>query len=165
MPTATKPAIKIADEIWIATALLHKENPQADDFSIEEILDRVHREAICGLPRPGVYPHIVHHAVANRPASPNRPRVLIETSEGRRRLFHKGDPYHPEREGSKTMPEAADLPPRYRELLTWFQGWTEEKVRDAIRNDPLLSLRGSGKHIWADEYADDYVNRLRDGWE
>ncbi|MGZ4846138.1 MAG: hypothetical protein ACXV75_15630 [Candidatus Angelobacter sp.] len=28
--------------------------------------------------------------------------------------------------------------------------------------DPLLSLNGSGKHIWADEHADEYVNRLRD---
>jgi hypothetical protein len=165
MPTAIKPALKIADEIWIATALLHKENSDAEDFSIEDILQRVRKEAICGSPRPGVYPHIVHHAVANRPASPNRRRVLFETSEGRRRLFLEGDPYHPEREGSKTIPVADDLPPRYRGLLTWFEGWSEDRVQKAIKNDPLLSLRGSGRHIWADEHADEYVNRLRDDWE
>jgi len=28
-----------------------------------------------------------------------------------------------------------------------------------------LQARGSGKHIWADEHADQYVNRLRDDWE
>jgi hypothetical protein len=26
-------------------------------------------------------------------------------------------------------------------------------------------LRGSGKHIWADEDADTYIRRLREGWE
>jgi hypothetical protein len=30
---------------------------------------------------------------------------------------------------------------------------------------PLLSLRESGKRLWANEPADDYVRRLREGWE
>jgi len=30
-------------------------------------------------------------------------------------------------------------------------------------NDPILALRGSGKELWADEHADDYVRRLRRG--
>ena len=30
--------------------------------------------------------------------------------------------------------------------------------------DPLLSLANSGKKIWRDEHADDYVRRLREGW-
>lgn len=29
--------------------------------------------------------------------------------------------------------------------------------------DPLLALIGSGKDLWADEHADDYVRRLREG--
>ncbi|MGC2323021.1 MAG: hypothetical protein WA463_10360 [Terriglobales bacterium] len=29
--------------------------------------------------------------------------------------------------------------------------------------DPLLSLRGSGKRLWAQEHADDCVRRLREG--
>jgi uracil-DNA glycosylase len=32
-------------------------------------------------------------------------------------------------------------------------------------NDPLVALRGSGKELWADEHADQYVRRLRQGWE
>jgi hypothetical protein len=36
---------------------------------------------------------------------------------------------------------------------------------NAIDDDPLLALRGSGKEIWADEHADEYVRRLRDGWD
>jgi len=31
--------------------------------------------------------------------------------------------------------------------------------------DPLLELLGSGRELWADEHADEYVRRLRDGWE
>jgi len=31
--------------------------------------------------------------------------------------------------------------------------------------DPLLALRGSGKYTWADEHADDYIRRLREGWK
>lgn len=27
--------------------------------------------------------------------------------------------------------------------------------------DPLIRLIGSGKHIWADEHADEYVENLR----
>jgi len=32
-------------------------------------------------------------------------------------------------------------------------------------SDPLLALRGSGTKLWADEHADEYVRRLREGWE
>ena len=35
----------------------------------------------------------------------------------------------------------------------------------AIQTDPLLALYGSGKKLWADEHADEYVKRLREGWE
>ena len=31
--------------------------------------------------------------------------------------------------------------------------------------DPILALRGTAKATWADEDADAYVERLRQGWE
>lgn len=31
-------------------------------------------------------------------------------------------------------------------------------------SDPILALRGTGREIWADEDADAYVRRLREGW-
>jgi hypothetical protein len=34
-----------------------------------------------------------------------------------------------------------------------------------IDDDPLLRLIGSGKDLWADEHADEYVRRLREGWD
>jgi hypothetical protein len=42
-----------------------------------------------------------------------------------------------------------------------YNGWME--VSDNL--DPLLALFGSGKDVWADERADEYVRRLRLDWE
>lgn len=157
--------VKVADEVWVCTALLHRERPEAADFSIEEIVERVRSEGLVEPLRPGVYVHVVLHCVANRPPNPGRYRMLFESQEGRRRLFHTGDPYHPDREGAKITPRPEDLPERYAELLKWYREWDRGQMHDRIENDPLLSLRGSGKHIWADEHADEYVRRLREGWE
>ena len=60
--TLTK--VKVADEIWIALALLHRENPEAPDFLIEEIVDRARREGLHEPLRAGVYVR----AVLLRPA-------------------------------------------------------------------------------------------------
>ncbi len=157
--------IKVADEVWIATALLHREQPQRDDFSIEEIVNRAAREGISGVNRPGVYVHVVQHCVANRPPNPGRYRMLFETSPGRRRLFRKGDPYHSEREGAKEIPNQEDIPAEYRSLLDWYRDWSAEAADSRLATDPLLALAGSGKRLWSAEHADEYVRRLREGWE
>ena len=41
--------IKVADEIWLATSLLHVENPERPDFSVIEIVERVMSEAVENL--------------------------------------------------------------------------------------------------------------------
>jgi hypothetical protein len=165
MAIVSQTQIKVADEVWITTALLHRDHPDQSDFEIEEIVQRAAKEAGKEPLRPGVYVHIVQHCVANRAPNPGRYRMLVETSPGRRRLFRIGDSYDPAREGSKTTPEREDMPEKYRELLNWYYGWGRESIEDRIKNDPLLALRGSGKHIWADEHADEYIRRLREGWE
>jgi hypothetical protein len=38
------------------------------------------------------------------------------------------------------------------------------KESNTAESDPLLQLRGSGKHLWAGEQAYDYVGRVREGW-
>jgi len=162
---ATSAKLKVADEVWVAAALLHREDPKAIDFTVEQIVHRARREGLHELLRPGVYVHAVQHCVANRPPNPGRYRMLFETRGGRRRLFREGDPYHPDREGAKKIPRAEDLPENYVDLLAWYREWSRNSAEDAIKNDPLLSLRGSGRHLWADEHADEYVRRLREGWE
>ena len=165
MAVVTKSCIKVADEVWIAAALLHREQPAQPDFTVEEIVERAMREGIGGPIRPGVYVHIVQHCVANRPPNPGRYRMLLETINGRRRLFRKGDTYHPAREGAKITPNTEDIPAAYRGLLAWYRDWCSAAINCAPETDPLLSLAGSGKYLWADEHADDYVQRLREGWE
>ena len=158
-------SLKVADEVWIAAALLHREHAQACDFSIEEIVDRARREGLHEPLRPGVYVHVVQHCVANRPPNPGRYRMLVETSEGRRRLFRIGDAYHPDRQKGKIFPDPGDLPHQYEGLLGWYSDWSRNSRPDSDESDPLLRLRGTGAHLWADETPDDYVERLREGWE
>jgi hypothetical protein len=157
--------LKVADEVWIATALLHREHPKQPDFSIEQIVERAQKEGLHQPLRPGVYVHVVQHCVANRPPAPGRYRMLIETSEGRRRLFRKGDTFHSQREDGKITPNRDDLPPGYSGLLNWYDEWSSTGGANPKKEDPLLSLRGSGKQLWASEHADDYVRRSREGWE
>jgi hypothetical protein len=166
MTTTRSPhGMKVADEVWLAVALLHREKPERADFSIDEIMERATREAGNEPLRPGVYVHVVQHCVANRPPNPGRYRMLFETSPGRRRLFRIGDAYDPARERAKMVPEQDELPQRYRQLLDWYRDWSAATAKKRSAEDPLLALRGSGKHLWADEHADEYVRRLREGWE
>jgi len=165
--TAINTRVKLADEVWVATALLHRKHQDRFDFSIEEIMEsarQMWRESIGPL-RPGFYVHVVQHCVANRPPNPGRHRILVETGPGRRRLFRRGDYYHPEREGAKTTPKREDLPHGYNGLLGWYRDWCTVAANTAHERDPLLALRGSGKDLWADEHADEYVRRIREGWE
>jgi hypothetical protein len=165
MSIVSKVHVKVADEVWIAAALLHRDQPALPDFTVEEIVDRARREALAGSIRPGVYVHVIQHCVANRPPNPGRYRMLFETSPGRRRLFRKGDAYHPQREGAKVTPNPEEIPDQYRGLLAWYREWCSGATRSASEVDPLLSLIGSGQLLWADERADEYVRRLREGWQ
>jgi hypothetical protein len=165
MSTAIAHEIKVADEVWIAAALLQKENPQQTDFSVDEIVERARRERLHEPLRPGVYIHAQMHCVANRPPNPGRYRMLFETAPGRRRLFRPGDPYDQRREGSKIIPKPDDIPEHYRLLLNWYTEWSKSQPAKEGRFEALFKLFGSGRDLWADEHADHYVNRLREGWE
>ena len=76
-----------------------------------------------------------------------------------------GDAYPPEREGGKITLETDALPHGYTGLLQWYQEWRQTLARAEVNQDGIPGLRGSGKELWADEHADDYVRRLREGWE
>jgi len=163
MPVAHR--LKVADEVWIATALLHREQPAREDFSIKEIVERAREEGLSEVLRAGVYVHAIQHCVANRPPNPARYRMLFETGPNRRRLYRPGDHFHPARHGGKCVPIATQLPGKYRPLLTWHATAYGGKSPRAAGADPLLAMKGSGKALWAKEHADRYVGRLRRGWQ
>jgi hypothetical protein len=160
----TTQQIKVADEVWVATALLHHENPSREDFTLREIEERAAQEGLIDERRRGVYIHILQHCVANRPPNPNDYRMLYQSRSKHRRLFRIGDSYDPQRRG-KITPEIEEIPSQYAYLLKWYEDWSRSQVERAIHSDPLLALYGSGKSLWADEHADEYVARLRAGWE
>jgi hypothetical protein len=110
-------SILVADEAWLATALLHREHPDAEDFSLDDIRDRARREFHDN--RPGVWQHIVSHCVASNRPNPAQYRMLHGSARGRRRLYRPGDPVHPERKG-KIYPDRSAIPERYRSLVDWY---------------------------------------------
>ena len=114
-------SVKVADEVWVATALLHRENPGRDGFSVSEIVDRASRERLTERIRPGVPVHAYQHCVANRRPNPGNYRMLYALTNGYRRLFRTGDSYHPYRDGGKMTPLPGDLPPAYTHLLEWYR--------------------------------------------
>ena len=116
--------IKVADEVWVATAALHRRHPDREDFSVSEIVAQAEAENATGAGslRPGVQIHAYLHCVANRRPNPARLRMLTETSRGRRRLYKPGDPCHPERRNGKQVPARNEVPAAYGELIDWYSG-------------------------------------------
>ena len=155
--------LKVADEVWIATALLHRENPTADDFTVLEIVDRAVKENITGkLRRGSLMAHANTHCVANRNPDPAQLRMLFETKKpNRRRLFREGDKTDPKRHG-KTAPKPDEIPEKYRNLLDWYE--TEYAPTQQRWLQSAFDLIGVGKETFRGVDIDEYVRSLREGW-
>lgn len=121
----------IANEIWIAAALLQHEGRA--DFSVSEIIDRVLREPLDEY-RPGLQVHASNHCVASKAPNPSQHRFLHETGRGRRRLFRAGDNFHPNRSKGRTHPTADELPEKYRYLIDWYENEYNGHSKGASRN-------------------------------
>jgi hypothetical protein len=113
--------IKVADEVWIGLALLHKEHPEQKSFRANEIVDRVFEEHLYERLRPGVAIHVSLHCVANKRPNPGNYRMLYVLEDGTRRLFKKSDDFHPYREGGKMVPRKDDIPAKYWPLIDWWE--------------------------------------------
>lgn len=166
--TSVKPSrleIKVADEVFVATALLHREHPEREDFTISEIVERAARENLSGDLRPGVRVHASLHCVANRAPNPARLRMLYATGERTRRLLLATDDVHPQRTG-KIWPEPSDIPPRYAGLIDWAkQRYQKAGPRPKRWLEGVLQMRGLGRELWRGIDADEYVRELRQHWE
>lgn len=160
----------LADRIWIAVALLHRDSPDCEDFSTEQIRAKFRETGLSlGTKPSSVAAHLKQHLVANVPASSTPYRMMFETRPGYLRLFRPGDYTDPSRTQrqrlSKHMPKREEVPPQYYPLLDWYGEWSKQhpaSEEPSWEDDPLIRLTGSGKHIWADEHADEYINRLRE---
>src|ERR1700722_15657519 len=157
-------SIRVADEAWLALAVLQYEHPERESFSAKEILDRVKAEQVNPELRPGVQVHIYLHNVANAEPNSAKYRMFYKLADDSYRLFRPTDAAHPARKG-KMIPERDELPLKYHYLLDWYaHEYCGKHSATNEDDDPILKMRGVGKEIWADTNADDYVQSLRSDW-
>jgi hypothetical protein len=151
----------VADAVWIGTALLHREHPEAPDFLPGQIIARIRQENLPLDAQPSsLNAHISQHCVANIPRSTGRYRMLFATSGPRRRLFRPGDPHDAQRTG-KVTPSLDEVPAKYHALIDWYEReWSRPSARD-----PLAALAAKYRDLWKPVDADKYVRELREGWE
>lgn len=188
MTQALSSQITCAAEVFLATAMLHREQPARPDFLIQEIIQKAAELDIAGEIRSGVSVHASQHCVANRAPNPAKLRMLYATGKHTRRLLMAGDEIHPERTG-KIFPDPGEIPEKYLPLLEWAKERYDRAAKDRDVGTPiewrsdagsvdspspeaprrhlegLLSLRLAGAHLANGEDPDDYIKRLREGWE
>jgi hypothetical protein len=162
----TKTAIKVADEVFIATALLHREFPDRAEFTQSEIVRRAERENLYGELRRGVAVHVSLHCVANKAPNSCTYQMLYATANGNRRLLLPGDDRHPGRTG-KTFPDLEEVPLQYHELVLWAKNRYGGAKNFAGPRwlDSVFQIFGSGRGVWQGEDPDEYVRSLRKDWE
>lgn len=168
--TYSKEHIKVADELYIAVALLHREHPDRDAFTIAEVLERAAAENL-GASRSdqrSLRLHAYEHAAGN--VAPGKVggkyRIVFREPDNRIRLLRTSDQVHPDRH-QKWHPEKSEVPVRYHNLLDWAWNWqSSAKFRReaAARLPGLYRLKGLGKEIWKGVDPDAYVRNLRQGW-
>ena len=145
-------SIKVADEVWIATAMLQKmEDPERCCWEEDEIIDQImdNQEEYFQPEKPAIrykaiINHIRQHSVADKSASPARLRMLSPCREEQfdhkrhRVVYIDNDQHdcHIDRTG-KMVPVLAEVPPEYHditeELLQWWidQGGNPDAVHSA----------------------------------
>jgi hypothetical protein len=132
----------LVDEIWVATLLLHKENPSRSDFSVSEIRDKVLELNPKRSSSPGLNTHLSTHCIAGKPKHGTNNRILTETRRGYRRLFREGDPFDASRENGKIIPDAKELPEQYRPLISWYQSsYNQRQVKTMAADERVRILK------------------------
>ncbi len=179
--------VSCAVEVFLATALLHREQPGRPEFTIQEIINRAAKENITGELRSGVSVHASQHCVANKAPNPGKHKMLFATGKHTRRLLLPTDEVHPQRTG-KVFPDPGEIPEQLLPVLEWAKNRYDAggidsscqllpgqrnsgqpKVEEAKTPDrwleSLFELEGLGKEYWKDVDPDEFVRKLREGWE
>ena len=139
-------SLKVADEVWISTALLHRKLPDRRDFSVGEIVAQADAERATGAPlRPGVQVSRLS-ALRGQQGSQSGalPHVGRDVEGAPAACSAPGTPATRVVSGARRRRAEDELPPEYRELLSWYR---RDYVGDDSRRevDPILALRGAGR--------------------
>lgn len=113
--------LSTANAVWIATALLHKENEGKNAFQIKEIFEKVKKLDLLTTQDSTLSMHISLHCVANAKAAPDTHKKLFRVSSGWYRLFREGDSFHESRVKGKIEPLPEMIPQQYRYLIDWYK--------------------------------------------
>jgi hypothetical protein len=163
----SKAHVKVADELFLCVALLHREQPYIRSFRIPEVLARAAAEGLGarGADQRSLRQHAYMHAAANMPPGQGKYRMVFREPDNTIRLLRPSDHVDPRRNG-KQWPLLEDIPQQYHELVSWAK---ERYATQRERQEPwlggLMRLRGLGKEIWEGIDADAYVRELREGWD
>ena len=114
-----KPSTSTA--IWIATALLHRENPSRDGFQGKEIFNKVKELNILRSSDSTLKTHISHHCVAIAKPSPNTDRKLVRLGNGWFRLWKDTDEYNEGRMVGESVPYINKIPKQFQHLFYWYE--------------------------------------------
>lgn len=117
------PEISTANVVWIATALLHKENPHRKAFRVEEIFKKVKSLELLNVAPMTIKMHISSHCVADRKGSPSTHRKLTRVEPGWYKLYIKEEPYHEDRKNGNIVPGKELIPDQFEELIDWFNNY------------------------------------------
>ncbi len=175
--------VSCAVEVFLATAMLHREQPARPDFTIQEIVSRAARENITGEIRSGVNVHASVHCVANKAPNPSKHKMIFASGKHTRRLLLPADEIHAGRTG-KIFPDPDEVPARYLPLLEWArrrydhggtpsngpgsgsnQNGSNQTERSLRWLDSLFELDGLGREHLKGVDPDEFVRKLREGWD
>ena len=142
----------IADEVWIACAMLHCENRKRQSFKKEEIVGKIRLEF--GSVKPAHDVHLSLNCIANKLPNPANYKLLYLCDDGSLRLFNEyTDKAHPERRG-KVRPVKDELPQKYHYLLEYYDfAYLKNRTSDAI----ILEFETPMEHL------NNARNSIRDG--
>lgn len=165
MATYTKSTLKTADAFFLTLALLQREHPEKQSFSVSELEQRAQMEGF-DIRKGTLSAHAYGHAAANEePGRNGKYRMAFREADRTVRLVRKGDFMHPDRH-LKIWPRKEEIPAKYHPLVDWAISRFEQGQEAPSRwLDGLFQLRGLGKELWNKTDPDQYVRELREGWE
>ncbi len=168
-PTITiglKKSITTPTVVWLATALLHKDNPQSDAFSAKEIFHKVKQLNLLSVSDSTINMHITSHCVASGKESPDRHRKLTRVRSGWYRLFREGDSFHETRSIGQIAPLAEMLPSQFKDVIDWYNAQyntsnTKSHTTESIQSDVNYQTTGE---LYLIEIGDDNTIKLPDSF-
>jgi len=157
--------MKIATQIWLATALLQRERGLDHDIPVGDVVALARSSSWNGARAESLAAHVSSHCIATAKPSPDRYRMLTRTRRGHVRLFRRGDPYHPGRKDGPTHPSREEVPAELRHIVDWYDSAVARAATHA--EDPILELREFSQRIgiWRGIDPDEYVRQLRADWD